>query len=463
MPTCLYRALAACLLLLSASAKAGMESLTSEDISVQPIHVTSIDSSTLSLERAIALGLESDPGVRGASLRLHALNNEAVARGSLPDPRVSLMAGNLPVDSWSLDQEPMTQLSVGVQQAFPRGDTLRLKQLQTEQRAKAQEWARQDRIARVKHAVSIAWLQVYRWQRSRRLLLDDRVLFDQLRDIASARYRSTTGEARQQDVLRAELELSRIDERLTALNGKLSMARAALVEWVGTSGFLPVTEEVGLQEMFPSDRDGGLATLGSTELHALIVDHPHLLAVQQHISASDTEVDIVQQGYQPAWSVEARYGYRADDAFGNERADLFSVALSFDVPMFTASRQDRSVSAELARAEAARTDYQLLLRQWLRRLSSARDDSIQSDQRLQLYRETLLPQAAFVAEAALNAYDNDDGDFVEVVRARITQLDLRIQAIELIVNRAAAIAEVQYLTTNADSPAANGLVTEVSS
>lgn len=450
MPFLLLCVLAASLLPWSAPVDAQVRSSRCADGASTPAEAAVTVEPALSLECAVELALMVDPGVRGASLRADALSNEAIARGALPDPRISVMAGNLPVDNWTLDQEPMTQLSVGVQQAFPRGETLRLQRLQSEQRAQGEHWSTQDRLARVEQAVTFAWLDVFQRQVSHQLLLDNRVLFEQLRDVVSARYRSTNGGARQQDVLRAELEIARIDERLKALEGHLNMAREGLAEWVGVSAYQPVEAVANLSEVFPDALLDQADASNPEHLHALIVEHPRLRAVQQQVSASDTQAEIAMQGYKPAWSVEARYGYRADDAFGNERADLFSVALSFDVPLFTANRQDRAVSAETARAEAARTDYQILVRQWLRRLRIALDDIQQSEQRLEVFQTQLIPQAGFVAEAALNAYENDDGDFAEVVRARITELDLRIQRVELSVARAKAVTEARYLTT-ADS------------
>ena len=86
-------------------------------------------SESLTLEEAVALAVEADPWLAGSKHTQQALNDEATAAASLPDPRVSLMAGNFPVDSFDINQEAMTQLSVGVTQMFPRGDSLALAML----------------------------------------------------------------------------------------------------------------------------------------------------------------------------------------------------------------------------------------------------------------------------------------------------------------------------------------------
>ena len=68
----------------------------------------------LTLEGAIALAIDADPWLSGSQYTQEALTDEATAAATLPDPRVSLMAGNFPVDTFDINQEAMTQLSVGV-------------------------------------------------------------------------------------------------------------------------------------------------------------------------------------------------------------------------------------------------------------------------------------------------------------------------------------------------------------
>ena len=51
------------------------------------------------------------------------------------------------------------------------------------------------------------------------------------------------------------------------------------------------------------------------------------------------------------------------------------------------------------------------------------------------------------AEASLTAYTNDDGDFAEVVRARISQLNAQIDSLEIDVERQKTIASLNYYLT----------------
>ena len=80
-----------------------------------------------------------------------------------------------------------------------------------------------------------------------------------------------------------------------------------------------------------------------------------------------------------------------------------------------------------------------------------RTQLIRQNERQRLYQDQLLPQMSEQAEASLTAYTNDEGDFAEVVRSRIAELNARIDALGIDVERQKSIIELNYyFTDNAD-------------
>ncbi|NNG12776.1 MAG: hypothetical protein HKM88_05950, partial [Halobacteria archaeon] len=82
----------------------------------------------LTLAEAEQLALSEDPAVAASRARSQALREDAVASGQLPDPKLKTGLFNLPLDTFDIDQEPTTQLRLGLQQTFPRGATLKHRQ-----------------------------------------------------------------------------------------------------------------------------------------------------------------------------------------------------------------------------------------------------------------------------------------------------------------------------------------------
>ncbi|WP_018624937.1 TolC family protein [Kangiella aquimarina] len=422
-----------------------------EFINTQRMHTQN----NLTLESAVVLAITSDPWLNASRYREDALTSESISALSLPDPKVSLMAANLPTDGFDINQEPMTQLSIGVSQKFPRGQTLELGSRKKIELAKQEPLLRQDRAARVRVIVTRLWLEVFKAQESIRLIEQDLALFEQLLDATKASYSSVVGRARQQDLVRAQLELTRIDDRLTVLQQEKDANLQRLTEWVG---FLPnpilpnnLPEVSTLNPII-----GNEANMALEVLYEKIHQHPSLKAVDQRINSMEIEVELARQKYKPEWGLNAQYGNRAEDSFGRERADMFSVGISFDLPIFTDNLQDKEVSAAVSRAEAIRTERQLLVRKLIAELDTAISQLNRLNERQKLYVQELLPQMAEQAEASLTAYNNDDGDFAEAVRARIAELNAKIEALEISVERFYVITQINYLLvgkadTNAQS------------
>jgi len=411
----------------------------------------------LNLQRAIAIAQANDPWIAGSLSRESALLAEGVAAGSLPDPMISLGFANLPTDTFEFDQEAMTQFKVGVSQVFPRGDSRSLRERQFKLRGQEHPHQRADRMARVAASVTSLWLEAYRARASINLIERDRGLFEQLVAVAESNYTSALGRTRQQDLIRSQLELTRLDDRLAQLEQRLATNEARLYEWLydPASRSVPGAGDDLLEGVSPevprlaATRPALLdheKEFGMDDLATILQRHPAVLAVDQRIAATAAGIEIAEQGYRPQWRVDASYGYRDDDPLAGDRADFFSVGVAFDLPLWTDKRQDQNVRSASAATEAVRTERALLLRQMLAGVEAARARLASLDQRRALYRDRLLLEMSDQAEASLAAYTNDDGDFAEVVRARIAEINARIEALDIDVDRLNTINQLNYLT-----------------
>jgi outer membrane protein TolC len=412
---------------------------------------TPASAGALTLDSAIRMAIEADPWLDGSRQTERALQEEAVAAGSLPDPQLSLTAVNVPVNSFDIGQEPMTQLALGFSQQFPRGRTRALSRQQKEILAGVEPLRRAERRAALQAGVSMLYLDAYQAQASRRLIEGDRGLFEQLVDAAAAQYTSAAGRARQQDLIRAQLELIRLDDRLTRLNQQQEVAQRRLAELAPGAGRMPVADR--LPDLYSSAAERLLAGSATPQtLYAQLQLHPAVNAVDRRLESVATGTDLARQKYRPGFGLRAQYGYRDADPLGESRDDLLTLGITFDLPLFRAGRQDREVNAAVAREAAARTERDLLIRQLVSRLDAERAELIRLDQRRALYQERLLPQMSQQAEASLAAYNNADGDFAEAVRARIAELDAKIDSLDIDVARQQTLARINYLLVTVQAP-----------
>jgi outer membrane protein TolC len=416
----------------------------------------------LSLDKAVELAQTNDPWLVGNQQSQVAVESQAVAAGALPDPKMSVAVVNLPTDTFDFDQEAMTQFKVGVSQMFPRGDSRALQRKKLQLMGTQFPYQRENRLASVAVAVTQLWLDVFKAQESIVLIEKDRALFEQLADIAQLGYSAALGRSRQQDVVRAQLELTRLDDRLTVLREQQEVAQRRLSEWLsdqftehyGLSGHsqpnvTAVTVEPKLPQLtrLQPEWPGAVNGASPQQLAVLFSRHPSVMAIDSRIKASGADIELTEQKYKPEWGVNMSYGYRDSDPLGIERADFLSVGVTFDMPLFTANRQDREYQASVARSGAVKTEKWLLLRKMIAAFEASQARLSRLDERSQLYHKLLLPQMEDQADASLTAYTNDDGDFAEVMRARIALLNAQIDELAIAVERQKTIAQLNYFLT----------------
>jgi hypothetical protein len=415
----------------------------------------------LTLQAAVKAAQENDPWLVQNKHSQDAVESKSVAAGTLPDPTVSLGLANFPTDTFDINQEPMTQVKIGVTQMIPRGDSLDIKQQQLKMIGSQFPYQREERRAITAVTVGQLWLDAYKAQQSIALIEKDRPLFEQLADVAEASYSTAMGKTRQQDIVRAQLELTRLDDRLTMLQQQKEMFIEELSGWfrdyfrqeysIGeTAGYTEQYESLRLTQGLPEvamlkeELYTAVGKIKAEELFRYFSMHPSIQAVEQQIEASKLGIDLARENYKPMWGVSANYGYRDDGSAMGDRADFVSLGISFDLPVFTKNRQDKELQSAVSQTEAVKAGKWALVRKMIAGFEKNRTRLKRFNERQLLYREQLLPQMHEQAEASLTAYTNDDGDFAEVVRARIAELNARIAALDIEVERQKTIVQLNY-------------------
>lgn len=279
------------------------------------------------------------------------------------------------------------------------------------------------------HAARHAWLEVYFTQQATMLVTESRPFFEDLVSITRSMY--GVGRKSQHDVLRAELELSRLDDRLIDIASKQAEAQATLSRWIGDDAYRPVASSMPAWDTVPDIET----------LRAALASHPTLAAATAEISASEAAVGKAEEDKRPGWALDVGYGYRDGSlASGEPRSDFVSVAVTVDLPFFGENRQDRRLAAALSARSAARDAKVEVEARLLSELDAAYARWSELSRRLVLYEDRILEQSNGQAEAALLAYQSDAGDFADVMRGYIDDLNTRLDHIRLQADRAQSYA-----------------------
>ena len=393
---------------------------------------------TLGLDEAVNIALgANDPTVTRFEERALALDDRAVSDSQLPDPKLNLGLLNFPTNSFRYTQEPMTRVQVGVKQAFPRGKTLSLtrKRREAEARAERAKLALQER--QIALDTRTAWLELYYWLGARGTVAESRQAVSELIEVAISIF--ATGRQTSQDVLRAELELSLLDDQVVDVERRIEMARADLLRLVGEDALRPL--RAPQEGLGAGSRGFALAMPAPAEiLRERLSLHPSMSVEDAHIRAREHDINIARQQYKPGWSANVGYGAR-----GGDRADFASVGIALDIPLFTGKRQDRRLAAAKRQRQAARLDRDARLLKLNEMLDRGYADWSRLGERVELYEKAVVLRATNTSEAALGAYRSGVSDFAELIRSRLAELNVDLKLLRLVVDRGQAQARLLYL------------------
>ena len=166
----------------------------------------------IQLNELISEALKNNPNIQASYNAWQAANSRVPQAGSLPDPMLGFNLMNLPVNSFDFNQEPMTGKQVSLMQIFPFPGKLGLREKIADETAHISEMQHQELRNQLVRNIKLIYYDLYYNERAIEISQKNRALMNQFTQIAETRYR--VGKGIQQDVLKSQVELAKIDDRI---------------------------------------------------------------------------------------------------------------------------------------------------------------------------------------------------------------------------------------------------------
>jgi outer membrane protein TolC len=391
----------------------------------------------VSLEALVAEAMQANPEIRAARQEAEAAEQRIAPAGALNDPMLEVGVINLPVNSFNFRQDDMTMKMIGLAQRLPYPGKRKLREEVAEREADAIRHRYGETLNRVVRNVRVAYYNLALTATVTQITLRNRNTLDQLLGIARAKYE--VGQGNQADVLKAQLQLSRVSEELIRLarerreiTGELD---AALGRHPGMSVITPA----------PLSIDAGAAP--STAIDPLtLAAQPQLLALQSRIARSQKTLDLATREYYPDFDLRFAYGQRDRAQDGMYRSDMIIFTVGINLPVWRSTK----LAPMVAEAEAMRGQaldlYAAQRNELLMQLHHQRAIADQSLESARLYESTILPQARLVVDSSLAAYRVNRLDFLSVLDSQMTVFAYQIAYANAVAGYNKAIAEVALLS-----------------
>ncbi|WP_428354191.1 TolC family protein [Methyloprofundus sp.] len=394
----------------------------------------------LTLQTALKIAVLDNPNLAQMQMRSQAMAAIPSQLGSLPDPVISFNALNLPVNTFDLAQDNMTQLQGGISQDIPFPGKLALREQTAVYQAEAAVLDVTEVRWHLLRDVKKLWWTLFYIDRSLEIILANQELLRQFVNIARTKYE--VGEGLQQDVLLAQLELSKLLDTDIRLKGARDISCAQLNALLDRSADQAIELD---NEFF-----GALpALLNQSSLFQQAEDSRAMLSAQRKtINAAQLRLDLAKKNYYPDFKVGAFYGGRSDTLSGQERADLLTLKLSMSVPIFAASKQRHAVDQ---RSSELMQQRYILRDQWNQvrtEISTAYSEFQQTKKQVVLFNSGIIPQARQTVASMLAGYQVNKVDFLNLVRSQITLYNYETQYWKALTQANQALAQLIAVVGN---------------
>lgn len=355
------------------------------------------------LETLVLEALENNPDLRAAKEAALAARQRPAQVSALSDPVLSVSYTN---EGWSpsLGTMPDTNLAVMASQDLPFPGKRRLR---ADIAAREADQADQQ-LARARLSVAAAVRRSYSGLLLSRALLaltnEQGALWKHMEGVVRARY--GVGQGNQQDVLRTQVELTRVGQLVVEQNTDIAIRVAEINRLLGRPADATLATEAVL---VPGPPAGPL----DLELERVRAASPEIAAARLAVERGRLAVALAQKDFKPDFTVQGGYMNRGG------LDPMWQAAVSVTLPIRRERRKSALAEAEAlvrsAEARAGSVELQLRLRtqQRLAQLEAAR-------QTADLYAGGIVRQDEMSVEAARASYQTGRLPFVAVLEALTT-------------------------------------------
>jgi len=370
--------------------------------------------SALTLAEAERIAIKDNAGLAGMASRAKAISQIPPQVGTLPDPHIAFDAINLPVDTLSTTRENMTQMRVGLSQEIPFPGKLRAREEAAQFEAESASYDVVETRLRLVRNVHISWWNLFYLDRALEIVKRNQELLRQFIKIAETKYK--VGEGLQQDVLLAQVELSKLLDVEIQFVAARKDTESRLNALLNRPTYLSITLPSKVEETLPP-------MPSEAELHQIALSARPLLASQEErIKAARKRVELAELDYYPDFKIGGAWGFRSgiDPAKRRTRPDFTSVGVSFNLPIFTSSKQDRALDQRRANVATEQFALQDTTESVWSEASSSLANFIRARDQVSLFKTGIIPQASLTVDSMLAGYQVNKVDFLNLVRSQIT-------------------------------------------
>jgi outer membrane protein, heavy metal efflux system len=375
---------------------------------------------------------QKNPDIQAAGHEYRAARSGAKAAGALPDTQLMLqhLSVGSPRPFAGYTNSDFAYIGLGASQEFPWPGKRQLRTEVANLQAESAQ-AQSGSVSRmVIEQLKVSYFKLAYLQQTLSVLLRDDKLLGEMAQIAESLYR--VGQGNQAEVLKAQLQHTRILQEITMHHREVGQAQTQLKQLLGRAQGSTdiVTEPLRERVLPPSSAD---------LLEAVRQHNPEVAFREQVAKRTDKQVELAQKEFRPDFGLQ--YMYQNTD---RKFRDYYMLTLTVTLPNRGRRRAELASAAEHQQTAASELSAEIQ-----RRLAEVQSQYVAaqtSGEQLKIYREGLIPQAEATYRAALAAYQANRQDFETLLSSFRDLLDFEEQYQKELSEHESALARLESLT-----------------
>lgn len=363
------------------------------------------------LDTFIKEALQNNPEYLSAKENLSSAKLQIPQAGALPDPSLGFAVANLPINSFDFNQEPMTGKKLSLMQMFPFPGKLGLKEDIAASQAKAIGFQVEELRNNLIKNVKITYYNLFFAEKSLDIVEKNKALLRQFIKVAETKY--SVGKGLQQDVLKAQVEFSKLNDKIISLKQKRNKFAFQLNKLLNRDMKTPIQK---LPEIEKSEINISLEDLQESGAE----HRPLLKSWSAMIEKTQSANKLAKKGYLPDFSLGVAYTQRDDLLSGKTMYDFFSAEVKLNLPLYFYKKQSKKVAETTLLISSAEQKFASIKNEVFFQIENSLTELQKYEQLIDLYKTGIIPQASQSLNSAMSGYQVDKVDFLTLINNQMT-------------------------------------------
>ena len=371
--------------------------------------------------------MQNNQEIQAARARFEAATKRPSQAGTLPEPTASITNFGVGHPFSRPNASEFAYQGFGVSQEFPFPGKLALASEEAKREAESEEQNYRSVVVDVTARLKVAYYEWLNVQKAIELTHRNADLLGRFEEIARNRY--TVGKGLQQDVLKAQLEVSSLEREIVMLDEKRQRAEAEIAALLAVPG-------VSLRA--PAEIQPSRFSISLDDLVKATNESPGLRAEQKMVDARAVGINRSLKDFRPDFGVNLQWQHT-----GSNFPDYYMATVEVKIPIYYARKQRYALEESYSRLNEAKQNYRSAQQQ---AIYQVKDQylAIQSSERiLNLYKTTLLPQAQLTVDSAASAYEVGNLDFLSLMTNLANLISLERQYYDEVARHEEALARLE--------------------